>query len=184
MQLKYSSKQFVFVIIIFAGSVFLTSGKFVNETNSIKYYFVVVSLLVTTGIVACIAKQISFTSLKSKTLYWGIFVVCFFQAGFGLFQYFGWVSSKNAAFVITGSFDNPAGFAAILAMGFPIGLFLFLKAKRVERLLLISMLLVIAASVLLSGSRSGMLAILLSSFSFFLFPSHDMPRFPYCREHR
>lgn len=177
MQLKYSFKQFVFVIIILAGSVFFTSGKFVNETNSIKYYFVVVGLLVTTGIVACIAKQISFISLKDTTLYWGIILVCFLQAAYGMFQYFGLVSSKNAAFEITGSFDNPVGFAAVLAMGFPIGLFLFFRSKTFLRLLLILILLVIVIAVLFSGSRTGILAVLLSTLTFFIFQTTVFEKF-------
>lgn len=35
------------IIAIFTGSVFLTSGKFVNETNAPRFYFVVLSLLIT-----------------------------------------------------------------------------------------------------------------------------------------
>lgn len=160
---------FILVFItIFSGSVFLTSGKFVNETNSIKYYFVVVSLLVTTGIVACIGKQISFTSLKIHTIYWGILIVCFLQAGYGLFQFLGRMPSNNAEFSVTGSFDNPAGFAAVLAIGFPIGLLLFINAKTVLQLLLILILVDIGIAVFLSGSRAGVLAILLSSFTFFI----------------
>lgn len=156
-------------ISIFAGSIFFTSGKFVNDTNSLKYYFVVVSLLVTTGIVAGIVIQISFSSLKSQTMYWGILVVCFLQAGYGLFQFLGWVPSNNAEFSVTGSFDNPAGFAAVLAMGFPIGLFLIVRSKTFLLLLLILILVVIGIAGLLSGSRAGILAVLLSSFTFFLF---------------
>lgn len=168
---------FNFFMILFAGSVFLTSGKFVNETNSIKYYYVIGVLLFTTGIVAVIGKNISISSLKSSKLYWGIIVVCFLQAGYGLIQFFEWLPSNNADFSITGSFDNPAGFAAVLAIGLPLGLFMCVKAKRIERLLIILMLSVIVISVLFSGSRTGILAVLLSSFTFFIFQTTIIKKF-------
>jgi O-antigen polymerase len=50
-------------------------------------------------------------------------------------------------FPITGSFDNPAGFAAVLAMWFPICLFLFVKAGKVEIYLASAGLLVILIAI-------------------------------------
>lgn len=177
MLVQFSSKQFFFIVIIFAGSVFLTSGKFINETNTLKYYFVIVSFFISMGVFAGIGKIIHFASVKSNTMYSGIFMICFLQAVYGLFQFLGWIPSNHAEFSITGSFDNPAGFAAVLAIGFPLGLFLFLKAKRVERLLLISMLLAIVIAVLLSGSRTGILAVLLSSVTFLIIQKSGIEKF-------
>jgi O-antigen polymerase len=169
---------FVLVSIsIFAGSVFLTSGKFVNETNSIKYYFVIVGLLFTTGVVAVVGKNISGSSLKSPKLYWGILAACFFQAIYGLVQFFGWLPTNNAEFSVTGSFDNPAGFSAVLAMVFPIGLFLIFRSKTFLRLLLIITLMVIGIAILLSGSRTGILAVLLLTFTFFIFQTTIIEKF-------
>jgi hypothetical protein len=96
MLVQFSSKQFFFIVIIFAGSVFLTSGKFINETNTLKYYFVIVSFFISMGVFAGIGKIIHFASVKSNTMYSGIFMICFLQAVYGLFQFLGWIPSNHA----------------------------------------------------------------------------------------
>lgn len=120
----------LYVTILFAGSVFLTSGKFVNPTNTPKFYFFIATLLGALAIIAIHKKKITFGVLSSKAILWGICIICFLQACYGLSQFVDWLPSNSSKFAVTGSFDNPAGFAAVLAMGFPIGLNLFLKAKK------------------------------------------------------
>lgn len=71
-------------------------------------------------------------------------------------------------FTITGSFDNPAGFATILATGFPLGLYLLSKLQRWKRYALIASQLVIWVALVLSGSRAGTLAIVFSTIVFAL----------------
>jgi O-antigen polymerase len=157
-----------FYFIIFAGSVFLTSGKFVNTTNTPKLYFVLISLLITAVIIAINRKRLNFHALKSKVFLWGMNIICFLQACYGLFQYAGWFPSNHSQFPITGSFDNPAGFAAVLSIGYPIGIFLFTKAKNNERFLAALCLVVITIAIFISGSRAGVLAILFSSGAYLL----------------
>ncbi|PCH70291.1 MAG: hypothetical protein COC06_05230 [Bacteroidales bacterium] len=48
----------LYATILFSGSVFVTSGKFVNATNTPKFYFAVVSVLVATAIVTLSRKPI------------------------------------------------------------------------------------------------------------------------------
>ncbi len=160
------------IFLFFLGSVFLTSEKFVDTTNTPKFYFVVIFLLVTIAFIAIGQKRIFFCANKSKTILWGISIICFFQACYGLFQFVGWFPSNHSKFAITGSFDNPAGFAAVLAMVFTIGLFLFIKAKRIEKYLAVIFLVVVAIAIFLSGSRTGLLAVLFSSFVFILFQTN------------
>lgn len=165
-----------FMLYIIFGGVFFTSEKFVNVTNTPEFYFILSFLLVAIIIVAISRKYIKLGTLKNRTIHWEIFVVCILQACYGLCQHIGWFPSNYSNFVITGSFDNPAGFAAVLAIGFPIGLFLVTKTKIVERYLVSAILVVIAIAVFLSGSRTGMLAIIVSSVVFLLLKSNIMSK--------
>ncbi len=62
-------------------------------------------------------------------------------------------------------------------MGFPIGLFLVEKVKRIEQYLVSSALVVITIAVFLSGSRTGMLAIIISAMVFLLFRTKVIGKF-------
>ncbi len=166
----------IFLSLIFLGSVFLTSGKFVNAENTPKFYFVTICLLVASAFIALSRKSLNICVVKSKTTRWGIYIVCFAEACYGLFQLMDWFPSNHSEFAITGSFDNPAGFAAVLAMGFPIGLFLLTKSNKIERYFAVIIIAVIVIAVFLSVSRTGVLSILISSWVFFLFQSNIIGR--------
>ncbi|MCE5227866.1 MAG: O-antigen ligase family protein [Porphyromonadaceae bacterium] len=167
----------LFVFSIFFGSVFLTSGKFVDTTNTPKFYFSLAFVLVFIIINARSRKPINIGTFTNKTTLWGIYSVCFLQACYGLFQLAGWFPSNHSEFVITGSFDNPAGFTAVLSLGFPIGLILLAKAKKVEWYLTVAGLVVIAMAVFFSGSRAGMLAMIISSGVFLLLKTNITGKF-------
>lgn len=95
--------------------------------------------------------------------YFGIVVVCLcvIQAVYGIEQCFG-IFNSPMAFDVVGSFDNPAGYAACLATGFPFCFSLFKKTKILKYMGVIS-LIVIAAGIVISGSRAGVLAIAMAS---------------------
>jgi O-antigen ligase len=167
----------IFIIFIFTGSVFLTSSKFINTLNAPKLYFVIVSLLTFIAFKAICSKDIkTITVANRKTLYYGVYLVCFIQACYGFLQFFNLLSSNNPNFQITGSFENPAGFASVLAIGFPIGLFLIPKAKKVESYLVFTSLATLGFAVFLSGSRVGILSIFISSVVFFFFQKNSWSR--------
>ena len=92
--------------------------------------------------------------LKSDII---IIFICIVQAIYGLAQYIGWLQT-NSVFPIVGNFDNPAGFAACLAAGFPFCLF-FIQKSGWEFYLGIIALFTISSSIILSGSRAGIIAI-------------------------
>ena len=165
---KNKNSLSISLLTIFTGSVFLTSGKLVENTNTPKFYFVVISLLIATVIITISHKHLILANIKRKIVLWGISIIFSLQACFGLLQFVGWFPSNHSRFTITGSFDNPAGFAAVLAMGFPICLYLLSKAKKIERCFVIIGLVVITMAIFLSGSRTGILAITISPFAFFL----------------
>ncbi len=174
----------ILLIITFLGSVFLTSGKFVDATNTPKFYFSLASVLILIIINAGSRKPINIGTFTGKTAQWGIYTVCFFQACYGLFQFAGWLPSSHSGFAITGSFDNPAGFAAVLALGFPIGLSLVTKAKKVKQYLTVASLTVIVVAVFLSGSRTGVLAIISSSGAFILLNKTILSKFRQLRYYK
>ncbi len=74
-------------------------------------------------------------------------------------------------FAMSGAFDNPAGFAAALALLFPAGLYLVLTEKynNYLRFLTGTALVTMETAIVLSGSRTAMLSILVSSGLLVLF---------------
>ena len=100
---------------------------------------------------------------ENEIKYLGIIVVCLCaaQALYGIGQWVG-IFPAAAGFKVIGSFDNPAGLAACLAAGFPF-CFSLLRKFRIVKLLGIASLIVLIAAIIMSGSRSGILAIAIVS---------------------
>ncbi len=157
------------IVALFTGSVFLTSGKFVNEENTPKLYFVIIFSLLAVIYIAIFETKISTFSIRnSKILSKGIFIICFFQAILGILQYAKVFPSNHSDFLITGSFDNPAGIAALLSISSSIGLYCFATTKRIEKSIYLFALIVIITTVIFSNSRTGILTIIISSGIFFI----------------
>jgi hypothetical protein len=154
-------------IIIFAGSVFYTSSKFFDTEVTSKYYYVVLLVLVTLVFASLLFKYFSLKKIIcSKEFLLFIFIITVFQAMFGLCQFFKLMDNNNPVFPIVGSFDNPAGFSSVLSLVFPIGLYLLIFSKKLIKYVLIVCLIIIATSIFLSGSRTGIIAI---SFSIIIY---------------
>ena len=116
-------------------------------------------------LISCLFLYIFFRYVSHESPLLSIFnilivVFCAIQALYGISQYFGMLLSAYS-FPIVGSFDNPAGFAACLSVGFPFGLFL-LKHSGWKRYLVVVSLFIISASIVLSESRSGIITIICS----------------------
>ena len=130
------------IVLIFLGSVFLTSEKFVNTENTVKFYITVFGLFI--GIITLILKRgnikIAVQEITSLSTMKGLYIVGVFQALYGVLQYIGKYQSNHSSFAVTGSFDNPAGFIAVLSLLFPIGIFWYFMSKRLDqRLVFISL---------------------------------------------
>lgn len=153
----------ILLILILLGSVFITSDLFQEYINRPKSYFLLVSslLLLLYCFVSRNGLQKLLGSLKSRSLYCGVAVVCLLTTIHGILQYFGIMPSYHQAFPITGTFENPAGFAAIQAALFP---FVFnccfdRNSGRLMQLFFKVVSVLCATSVVLAGSRTGFLAI-------------------------
>ena len=156
-------------VIIFAGSTFATSSKFIDAEIAAKYYFAIGGLLIYLILFAIKPKIFRSLTLKNKAVLKGVLLIVSIQGIYGILQYFSMINSNHYIFPITGSFENPAGFAAVLSISFPLGLYCFTDAKYIKKYFCLIGLLIIAAGVSLSGSRTGILAILLSTVIFFFF---------------
>jgi len=104
------------------------------------------------------------TTLNIDWLFIGLVCIGIAQAVYGLGQYMHWANNIAAPnFRISGSFDNPAGFAVTLSVCFPFALFVFSKKELYWKIIggLSATLFVVA--IVLSQSRAGVIAILVIS---------------------
>ena len=76
----------------------------------------------------------------------------------GIFQYSGLLRAANGLFAVTGSFDNPAGFAGALACALPLCFYFFSNQAKQMRPVAFTTAIIIAIAIILSGSRAGILA--------------------------
>lgn len=86
-----------------------------------------------------------------------IIIACLMQAIYGLLQYYGIVHFRLSVGIM-GSFDNPAGFAVCIAIGFSF-LLNFLNNKGAFKYLVLVCIVFFVFAILLSKSRTGVLAI-------------------------
>ena len=153
------------ILIVFFGSVFFTSEKFVDALNTSKFYFTVLSLLVCVSVFLLTNRKLNtevqkLTSLSTQK---GLYLIGVLQVIYGILQYLGAYPSNHNAFVITGSFDNPAGFVVVLSLLFPIGVYWCIKSKRLEQRFVFFSLGLILFSIILTGSRTGIIAVVIAS---------------------
>lgn len=153
----------VVLLLIITGGVFITSGLFKDIENAPKEFFIIISI--TFLLFFCFASHKGLykllITLQSNLLLHGIIIVCMLTSVHGFLQYFGLISSNHSAFPITGTFENPAGFAAVQAAMFP---FVFTKCfdkaiGKVSQLFTIAVSVLCFVSVVLSGSRTGFIAL-------------------------
>ena len=104
------------------GSMFVYSHQFTDAYIVPKWCCVLFVLLWMLVYAAFLALQRK--SIVTDMTIWGSIIVscCWVQAVYGILQYVGLFPS-HATFRVTGSFDNPAGFAACLCAGLPFVVF-------------------------------------------------------------
>ncbi len=153
-----------YFILLFAGSIFVTSSKFVDTEIAPKIYITVLGLMIFVLFIVFTKNRKILTPLDKTKLLNYIFVITVIQSIYGILQYFSLFKSNHFSFPITGSFENPTGFAAVLSIGFPLGVFLLLTSTGKIRKFYSFGLIIICLALFLSGSRSGILAVIVSSF--------------------
>ena len=152
----------VLLVLILFGGVFITSGYFQEFLNRPKSFFLLITTLLLLFVCFVSRKGIKklVDALKSHKLFYSVAIVCLLVTIHGFLQYFGILPSYHRLFAVTGTFENPAGFAAVQAAMFP---FVFTRCfdKECGRFLKIFSIVVsvlCATSVILAGSRTGFIA--------------------------
>ena len=148
---------------ILLGGIFITSERFMNIENDAKAYFIGVLLALLLLVCSISRKGLSrfMTALRTTGIGIGFSIVCMILSTYGLLQYFGAFPSRHYAFPITGTYENPAGFAAVQAALFPFALYISFQNenKRWIRCFAGVTAVLCFVTVILSGSRAGVLAI-------------------------
>lgn len=151
------------LVFVLFGGVFITSERFMNVENNAKAYFIGIAVILL--LLACSVTRKGLNKLKdvlrSSGISMGCTAVCLILSAYGLLQYFGFIPSRHYAFPITGTYENPAGFAAVQAALFPFALYLcFLNEnKRWIRWFAELTATACTLTIILSSSRAGLLAI-------------------------
>ncbi len=144
----------------FLRSLFITSGKFVDTENEPKFYITVKAVLSGVTVLSIKGRGLgaAIKRLTSPGLAKGFFVIGALQAVYGILQLVGKCPSNHNNFAVTGSFDNPAGFAAVLSLLFPIGVYWSVCSKKTEQKIVFFATGLMLFALVLSGSRTGILA--------------------------
>ena len=107
--------------LILFGGVFIISDHFMNVENDVKAYCIGITVIIL--LLVCSVSRNGLYRLKeslcSSCICVGFTSVCLMLSVYGLLQYFGCVPSRHYAFPITGTYENPAGFATVKAALFP-----------------------------------------------------------------
>ena len=106
-----------------------------NVENDSKAYFIglTVSLIFIVSFVWRSGISHLINALHHPFLQIGITSVCLLLSVYGLLQYMVLIPSRHAAFLVTGTFENPAGFAAVQAAMFPFAFALYTRSLGARR---------------------------------------------------
>lgn len=160
MKNKVLTNSFLWVwLFLCIGAIFTHSQSF-TDTYILPKWLVVIAIVLCLGVYGAIRLIINKpVHIDFPILGIGMSILCCIQAIYGLLQYFSLVHS-DFGYKITGTFDNPAGFAACLCCGLPFVAFFLLHHNRYMRYAgwVISVLIIVA--VCLSHSRSGIVSVL------------------------
>lgn len=144
----------------------LCIGAIFTHSSSFTDFYILPKWLVVIALVLCLGAYGTMRLIINKpvridfpALGIGMSVLCCIQAIYGLLQYFSLVHS-DFGYKITGTFDNPAGFAACLCCGLPFVAFFLLHHNRYMRYAGWAISALIIVAVYLSHSRSGIVSVL------------------------
>ncbi|MDD3038301.1 O-antigen ligase family protein [Bacteroides sp.] len=146
--------------ILFLISIFLHSSLFTDPYIVPKWLFAILIILgmgIYFSVATLLGKSVTMnTSLVGKSMA----IICCFQALYGLLQYFSLLPS-NSVYGITGSFDNPAGFAITLSAGLPFIGFLIQKGNsKYFQYVGWATGIILLTAIILSYSRAGIVSVI------------------------
>ena len=138
-----------------------------NVENDAKAYFIGIAVFLLLLFVSLYRKGLYGLkeSLFNTRVIIGFTIVCLLLSAYGIMQFYGIVPSRHYAFPITGTYENPAGFAAVQAVLFPFASVLCFDKEQKRLISWLAGLTAVACAltITLSGSRAGLLAICASA---------------------
>lgn len=161
--LKLTKIPLIIFILICIGTLFASSDRFM-DTQIIPKWLILCGGIILLGIYYSIQFLIksgsSVSQAYNKTFISRIIITTtLFQALYGILQYFS-IFPSSGSFTVTGSFDNPAGFAASLCVAFPFYMREMIKKRGIPKYLTIILIAIIIWAIILSGSRTGVFCLL------------------------
>lgn len=170
---KLKKNKLHFIPILFSilciGTIFLNTSVFVENQIFSKWLFAFAGL----GGMGLVFSVMLLTEKKClckiSTLNAIIVFLCALQAGYGVLQFGNILPSVSGIYKVTGSFDNPAGFAGCLCGGLPFTIYFLLgmNSKRVRWYSWFAMF-IIVVGILMSESRAGLLCIVIVAIVHFI----------------
>lgn len=158
----------VLFAIVCLGSLFAFSKQFTDPYIVPKWCFVVFVLLVIfvyEAVKSLFDKQNKLSKMDFSTCGYIIVFFCFLEAVLGIVQFWG-LFQGSSIYKVTGSFDNPAGFAASLCAGFSFIIFLLSEGCRKHVRHGGWMIgAIIAVAVTMSQSRAGVMSVAFICFT-------------------
>ena len=148
--------------ILCAGAMFVNSSSFTDRYILPKWLFTFIWLAVIGIVFSLILLNNKTYSYHYRTVNIIITSLCFLQAGYGIFKCDNILPRYSEIYQITGTFDNTAGFAGCLCIGFPFCFYFLRKGynKRIQWLVW-GIFSVKCIAIFLSESRAGWMCVLL-----------------------
>ena len=156
----------IYLLVTIAGGVFITSGMFYDMYNEPKFCLSIIALLLLFILCCfgngCIHKLQEGLSSRLFTL--GVSCLCLVLSVHAILQY-TYVIPSHSFFRITGTFDNPSGYSLVQSILLPFSLQLFIDKCENSFVKTLAVTTVFGAllTILLSGSRCGIMACCTSS---------------------
>ena len=156
------------LLIVLMGSVFVCSFCRIETMDFLRLYWTVGGLYVLTT-ADCIrfihAGNRNASSLSIKSVLWTIYITGLAEAIFVTLQLMDIFPSRPVIYVFTGSFANPSIASMLFSVAIPIGLYFTneIRKKRIRYIVLFTSLYMFSL-VLVCVCRTGILAVLISSF--------------------
>jgi O-antigen polymerase len=156
----------IYLLVTIAGGVFITSGMFYDMYNEPKFCLSIIALLLLFILCCfgngCIHKLQE--SLSSRLFTLGVLCLCLVLSVHAILQY-TYVIPSHSFFRITGTFDNPSGYSLVQSILLPFSLQLFIDKCENSFVKTLAVTTVFGAllTILLSGSRCGIMACCTSS---------------------
>lgn len=155
-------------LLLTAGTIFTNSTRFTDSGILPKWLWAGFGVSLLLGCVAIWCLKKDRRTWNGRYAIAGTGVLCAGTGIYGILQYLDLTDSLSAYCRVTGSFDNPAGLAACLTAGMPFLIYgIHAYKKRVVKGEFGALAVFSVVAVCLSGSRSGMVSLLVLLLAYF-----------------